>query len=122
MTCSDVLKWFGSVRLNHKGYYRINGGLNRNEYLHRAVWEKVAGRPIPDGWHIHHQDFNKKHCCPHNLIAMPPEFNPSPSRRCPYRGTYVSVEEWKSITGYEESEMGYEYWLTLIDDIEQELD
>lgn len=55
----------------------IRAGYQRDQYLHRAVWEAVAGTKIPIGFHVHHQDFDKGNCCPHNLICLPKEFNPS---------------------------------------------
>lgn len=40
--------------------------------LHVYVWEKMNG-PLPDGWHVHHIDFDKNNNEPENLRAMPEE-------------------------------------------------
>lgn len=92
--------WFGSLRRNRKGYLRINAGSKRDMYLHRAVWEKVAGQPLPDGWVVHHM--NKGCNCPHNLVAMPECLHiMSEPLRCPYTGKFLSVTEYERRYGYE---------------------
>lgn len=86
---------YGSVVLNPpKQYPRLTSGPNRNKYLHRVVWETVAGREIPSGFNVHHM--NGKYCfCPHHLVCLPAEFNPSSAPRDPYTGEYLSIEEFK---------------------------
>lgn len=102
-----------TVYVNAKGYYRINGGKYRKQYLHRAVWEIVAGKKLPDGWHVHHQDFDKTHCCPENLIAMPPELNPAGNClcRCPYTGIYLTRQEYERRLGLDNRGVEMEEWL-----------
>ena len=73
-----------------KGYPRFYSGRFRNRYVHRVVWEQLAGRAIPDGWHIHHQDFDKTNFASENLLGCPPEFNPANIIRCPYTGQFLS--------------------------------
>lgn len=87
--------WFGKFWLNHKGYPRCSQGEFRNKFLHRLVWEKVAGERLPEGWQVHHQDHNKMHCCPHNLVASPPELHQSEGAiRCPYTGQFLTRAQY----------------------------
>lgn len=88
-----------SVRVNNRGYLQVNGGKHRDKYLHRAVWEEIAGCEVPDGFQVHHQDLDKHNCCPENLIAMPIEFNRHGGRQCPYTGVYLSFSKWKRRMG-----------------------
>lgn len=53
------------VRDAQTGYYR-NSRVGR---LHRYVYEYVNGQ-IPDGYHVHHVDFDKSNNEPENLIAL----------------------------------------------------
>lgn len=60
---------FGAYHFNTKGYARLHRKPFRGKYLHRAVFEHVAGRPVRDGFHIHHM--NGKGCiCPHQLLEI----------------------------------------------------
>lgn len=89
----SFLTALGRAVLNHKGYPRLWSGPHRGKYLHRAVFETVAGRPVKPGFHIHHQ--GPRLCwCPHNLIEMPACFNPSRQIRDVYTGEFLSVEQW----------------------------
>lgn len=85
---------FGSCRLNEGGYWRINSGPKRNMYLHRAVWEATAGRPVPQGFEVHHM--GPKLCaCPHNLVALQKELHVRPEPlRCPNTGEFLSLATW----------------------------
>lgn len=89
---------FGRFYINTKGYPRMCGGKGngwRQKYLHILVWEEIAGRKVPDGWHVHHQDGDKWHCCGWNLVAVPAELNPKPEQlRDPYTGQYMTREQW----------------------------
>lgn len=77
-----------------KGYPRLTSGPHRGKYLHRAVFEDVAGRPIKEGYVIHHM--NGKACaCPHELLECPPEFNTANVLRDPYTGAFMSAAEWE---------------------------
>jgi hypothetical protein len=80
--------------MNHKGYLRINSGAHRNEYLHRAVWCHVAGKPVPPGFEVHHM--NGKLCsCPHQLVAIQKELHVKPEPlRCPNTGEFLGVDGW----------------------------
>lgn len=98
----EVIGQRWSVRVNNKGYYRINSGTHRGKYLHRVVWETVAGKALAKGFCVAHQDHQKLHCCPQNLIACPLDFNPSPARRCPWTGKFLTAEEAKRIYRSEE--------------------
>lgn len=84
---------FGSCRINEKGYLRINSGPQKDKYLHRAVFEKVAGRPVKQGLHIHHM--NGKLCwCPHELLELPMELHPSPVYKDPYTGEFMTRKQF----------------------------
>ena len=80
-----------------KGYPRFYSGPFRNQYVHRVIFAQVAGRPPLPGMHIAHMDFNILHFCPENLVECPPEFNPSPERRHPYTGRYMTAIEYTSL-------------------------
>ena len=91
---------FGSLRKNAKGYLRINAGPKRDQYLHRAVWELTAGKPIPEGFEVHHMN-GKKCWCPHELVALEAALHPPPEPlRCPYTGRYMTREQFLRMFGY----------------------
>ena len=93
---------FGRFTINTKGYPRLSRCSKRwpNRYLHIVVWETVAGVKVPEGFHVHHQDGDKWHCCPYNLVALPAELNPIADQlRCPYTGKYLTVEQWRRRLG-----------------------
>jgi hypothetical protein len=85
---------FGSFRLNEKGYPRLNERKWRNAYLHRAVFEIVAGRPVREGFQIHHM--NGKRCfCPHQLLEIQAELHTPPEPlRCPFTGEFMTAEQY----------------------------
>jgi len=85
----------GNWSLSTKGYPRFHSGPLRGRYVHRVVWEQIAGRLLPDRWHVHHQDFCKTNFDGLNLIACPPEFNPASQLRDPYTGQYLSAAQWE---------------------------
>lgn len=61
-----------SYALDVDGYWKtakVRG--HKQRLLHRDIWEVAKGRPIPDGWHVHHDDENKANNDPTNLVAMP---------------------------------------------------
>ena len=91
--------------MNHKGYPRINGGAHVDEFLHRAVWEYVAGRPLPPGWHVHHM--RGKLCWePESLVASPACLHPvREALRDPYTGRFISA------AGYERRYGAPPHWL-----------
>ncbi len=91
---------FGKFWINHKGYPVLSRQPYRNKFLHRMVWERTAGVQIPQGWHVHHQDGNKMHCCPWNLVAVPAELHPAGDPlRCPYTGRFLTVGEYRRRMG-----------------------
>ena len=77
-----------------KGYPRFVSGPFLGEYVHRVIWRELAQRPIPEGFHIHHQDFDRTNFRPENLVCMPAGFNRRREIRCPFTGQFLSAEEW----------------------------
>lgn len=47
---------FGNAKIHKRGYYVITSAKEGNhmKYLHRLVWEDWYGRPVPEGYDIHH--------------------------------------------------------------------
>lgn len=66
------------VRDDTTGYY-LNSTLSLR--LHRAVYEGENG-PIPDGFHVHHVDFDKSNNEPENLVALSMEDHLRLHERC----------------------------------------
>ena len=85
---------FGSCRINEKGYPRINGGEKRDMYLHRAAFERVAGRAVRPGFHVHHMA-GKLCSCPEQLVEIQACLHPrAGGLRCPLTGVYLSIDGW----------------------------
>lgn len=86
---------FGSCRINEKGYPRINGGGQKDKYLHRAVFEAVAKRPPRKSFHIHHM--NGKLCwCSHQLLEIQDCLHPAnATRRDPYTGQFLTLAQYQ---------------------------
>jgi hypothetical protein len=95
-TCLPQCGWSKHV----KGYAiytsrNRKGTLKRGQFLHRAVVESLLGRSIPSGLQVSHLwPFNKTCGRPETLMVAPPEFNPTPARRCPYTGQFLSPGEF----------------------------
>ena len=54
----------------HPNYYYCKwkkDGVEHSIRLHHAVWEKAHGMPVPEGYAIHHKDFNPLNNEPENL-------------------------------------------------------
>lgn len=45
-----------------------------SDYEHRVIYRIHYGG-IPEGWHVHHVDFNKTNNNPENLLAVPAEIH-----------------------------------------------
>jgi len=65
---------FGNAKIEN-GYYRIISKKegNKGKLLHRLIWEDFYGKPIPNGYSIHHKDGNplcneiwNLQCCEHS--------------------------------------------------------
>ena len=74
-------RWSGGVHTSDKGYRRISHGDHRDKYEHRYVMEQLLLAPVGlmyypccgdiPGWAtVHHQDHNRQHNCPGNLILV----------------------------------------------------
>ena len=63
---------FGNAKIQNGGYYVITSGKegNSGKTLHRLIWEDFYGCEVPEGYVIHHQDFNKLNNCILNLQLM----------------------------------------------------
>jgi hypothetical protein len=78
-----------------KHYPRFSSGPYRGMYVHRVMWELVSGRPVPAGFQIHHQDWDKFNIAPENLICLPAELHEPRQLRCPYTGRFLSPDEYR---------------------------
>ena len=85
---------FGLCRINEKGYPRINNGPGKDKYLHRAVFEMIAGRKVRNGFHIHHM--NGKLCsCGFNLLEIEAPLHPARMIRDPYTGEFMKPAQYE---------------------------
>lgn len=52
---------FGKARI-YNGYYKITSTKegNHNKHLHRLIWEDHYGKPVPEGYDIHHINLDKR--------------------------------------------------------------
>lgn len=97
--------WSGwEIDKSRKGYLRYksrgkSAGIKRGARAHRVVMEELVGRPLTEDEHVHHQDFDKLNNCPCNLILMPSAMNPSPARRDPYTGEFLSPAAYQQRYG-----------------------
>lgn len=66
-----IITEFGECLVSKTGYYYFypNGNSKKSKRLHVAIYEKYIGS-VPDKWHVHHKDENKKNNDPSNLIAL----------------------------------------------------
>ena len=63
---SDTIQRFDGKSYYYCGQYFQRKGVR----LHRAVWEKHHGE-IPEGYHVHHKDENRRNNEPENLELLP---------------------------------------------------
>jgi len=99
---SVVIDGYGRCAFNSKGYLRIRSGPLRDQYLHRAVWERTAGLSVPAGFQVHHMG-SKRCWCSHNLVALAPELHLQERRRDPYTGEFMSKTGWEQRYGIDNS-------------------
>ena len=83
-----------------KGYLRYRSrskttGIKYGVRIHREVIARLLGRPLLPNEHVHHQNFDKLHNCPCNLLLLDPALNPSCACRHPYTGLFISIELYK---------------------------
>lgn len=81
----DHPRWRGGKRISVDGYVRITSGPYRDWWEHRAVVARclaentispgIMPRQIPEGWEIHHMDFDRRHNCLSNLLLLHPAFH-----------------------------------------------
>ena len=84
---------FGPCYLSKpKQYPRISRQPFRNKYLHIAVWERVAGRPVREGFHVHHMAGK---WCPEQLIEIEAALHPASTLRHPYTGRFMTATEFE---------------------------
>ena len=52
---------FGYCSINPNGYYRVTSNKegNHGRFLHNLIWENHYGKPVPEGYNIHHINGNK---------------------------------------------------------------
>ena len=69
--------WKGGRIEQGSGYIKIRipeyPHADKSGYVfeHILVWEQVHGRPVPDGWQVHHLNGIKNDNRPENLIILP---------------------------------------------------
>lgn len=63
---------FGNAGLDSWGYLHITSRKEGNHHkkLHRLIWEKHYGKPVPEGYVIHHIDGNKLNNAINNLQCV----------------------------------------------------
>lgn len=105
-----------SPRRGGSGYLKYTGrgaALKRGIKAHRAVMERMIRDTPPERrigplfepnidlakWHISHMDFNKLNNAGSNLFISPSSFNPSPSRRNPWTGDFMSTDAYNRLMG-----------------------
>lgn len=100
-------KWCLNGKKSNERYPRFYSGKHRNKYVHRVIFEDIAGRPVKPGFQVHHM--NGTLCfCPHQLLECPPEFNVNGNAgsRDPYTGRFISKKDYEYrygvSRGYEE--------------------
>lgn len=87
---------WGNAHLSTKDYPRLHVKPYKFKYVHRVAFEAIAGRPVRDGFDIHHQ--GSKLCwCGSNLIEIEKCLHPvvSGHRQCPYTGRFLNKAEWQ---------------------------
>lgn len=85
---------YGRYCTNAKGYPRLKTGPFKDKYVHRVVFEQVAGRAVREGFHIHHMDHDKLNFCPCNLLEVQAELHPAREHpRCPWTGRFLTRRE-----------------------------
>jgi hypothetical protein len=89
----------GNWSTNPDGYPKFHSGKHRKKFVHRVVFEQIAGRPIREGFQVHHQGA-KTDFRPHMLVELPKELNPprEPLRN-PWTGKFMSRDEYERLMG-----------------------
>lgn len=54
-----------------KYYVKLTGDRKWATILHKDVWEHANGMKVPEGYEVHHVDFNHLNNDPGNLVALP---------------------------------------------------
>lgn len=93
MPVGGISEW-GRFYINEKGYPRLS---RLRRYVHHISFEKVAGRPVREGFQVHHM--NGKLCwCPHQLLEIQTELHQAKENpRCPYTGRFLTKRELESL-------------------------
>ena len=65
--CAKVNR--GEAWIGSSGYIKVSF-YGKEVYVHRLV-EALTNGPIPEGWHVHHKDFNKRNNHWDNLQRVP---------------------------------------------------
>lgn len=74
---------FGKLRKHKSGHLIVKKGRFRDVGVHRAIVtllmeekpSEIYGDSIPEGFVVHHMDFNPAHNCPCNFILMEHRFH-----------------------------------------------
>ena len=89
---------YGTAVITRKGYVRLKSGPHRDKYLHRVVWEMIAGHPLPEGFDVHHMG-GKRENVGEKLLALDHNLHRAERERCPYTGRFLSRREVAMLYG-----------------------
>ena len=101
ITGENNYAWKGGRHVDRHGYIHILIGPNQYRPEHQLVWEKVNGKPLPEGWIVHHINGIKDDNRLENLRAMPRAAHNDLDRRIEHLEAEVKrlrelKDKWKS--------------------------
>jgi hypothetical protein len=104
----------GSKTRNEKGYVRLYIKEHRGKYEHRVVVAKMCAEQcfypleadgLPAGFTVEHQDHNRTHNCPENLILLQEIIHNHLSAASRWAKPYLRYDgsvDWNTVCGVNE--------------------